>query len=492
VTGISEFAVGVLNRIGVMKLYPSKRRVLEYLRVKGQDDNDDDYNRVIISPHPAGKSTLLAFGAFIAIMSSFIPYQPASGLEPLVSVIEQPPTSGAEPSADALDQSASGVEQSPTSSVEHSAPDLDQPAVEQSPSPRPIGQNSFFPCKPRVLIVCPTHETAKEIGKFLGLLLELHGHNCATLVGGDTILADITALRKWPTAVVGTPGRLLDHIKNERLNLSQIIYCAVDEVDTSAKNPSFREFFDVMNTNLPECQVIAVSSRMTLDVVAPVKALLKPNSPSPTIIRMGRNPEELIRTEEVWARLSIEEFNSFPRWLHEHPPPEQYRRERAIIFVETRKGVETFYKMYVEYLKSLNIEDVDGNVRYTYGGRREAEREATLEDFCEGKFAILFTTHLLAKGVNIPNVNVAYHVHPIRDVSTYREASARVGRGDNKAYVCTLFGEEDEELVDTYKTSFKSVNGSSLVIEGENIESNNIPIVTGADILHALDDDDYN
>lgn len=61
-TGLSEFAVGVLNRIGVMKLYPSQRRVLEYLRVKGQDGNDDDYNRVIISPHPAGKSTLLAFG----------------------------------------------------------------------------------------------------------------------------------------------------------------------------------------------------------------------------------------------------------------------------------------------------------------------------------------------------------------------------------------------------------------------------------------------
>ena len=67
--------------------------------------------------------------------------------------------------------------------------------------------------------------------------------------------------------------------------------------------------------------------------------------------------------------------------------------------------------------------------------------------------------------------------------------SARVGRGDNKAYICTLFGEEDEKLVVTYKTSFKSVNGSSLVIDGENIESNNIPVVTGADILHALDSD---
>jgi hypothetical protein len=120
--------------------------------------------------------------------------------------------------------------------------------------------------------------------------MNLHGRTCATLVGGGPVLADIAALRKWPTAVVGTPGRLLDHIKHERLDLSEIIYCAVDEIDTSTKNTSFRPFFDALNDALPECRIVAVSSRMTLDVVAPVKALLKPNSPIPMITRMGRHP----------------------------------------------------------------------------------------------------------------------------------------------------------------------------------------------------------
>jgi superfamily II DNA helicase RecQ len=85
---------------------------------------------------------------------------------------------------------------------------------------------------------------------------------------------------------------------------------------------------------------------------------------------------------------------------------------------------------------------------------------------------------------------VAYHIHPIRDVVTYREASACVGRDGNRAYVCTLYGAEDEELIQTYKNSSKSVNGSSMVINGESVTSTTAPNVTQEDIYRAFDDSD--
>jgi superfamily II DNA helicase RecQ len=93
---------------------------------------------------------------------------------------------------------------------------------------------------------------------------------------------------------------------------------------------------------------------------------------------------------------------------------------------------------------------------------------------------------MLAKGVNIPDVEVAYHIHPISDISTYREANARIGRDAKKAFICTLFGAEDEALIQTHKTTFKSINGSSLVIDGESIESSDVPVVTASEILEAL------
>jgi hypothetical protein len=481
VTGLSNFAVGVLNRIGIMKLYPSQRHVLEFLKVKSNDGHDTNYNKVIIAPSAVGKSTLLAFSAFVTIMSSHTIEPAASGAEqssaPDQSTIN-PPSSDIEPAGSDTEPAVSAIE----------FPALDQtvPGVEPPSTPDSNGQRSSVPCKPRVLIVCPVHKIANGIGRILDLLLELHGHRCATFIGGVPIRADVSAMRKWPTAVVGTPGRLLDHMQHNRLDLSEVVYCAVDEVDTFGRNTSFRAFFDAMNDNLPECQITAVSSRMTMEVVAPVKALLKPNSPLPTIIRMGRNPQDLIRTEEVWFRLSADEFNSLPRWLHEHPAPEEYSRDKSIIFVETRKGVETFYKKYVNDLKSLNIEEVDSRVRFTHGGRREAERDHTLEEFRKGKFAVLFTTHMLAKGVNIPDVEVAYHIHPISDISTYREANARIGRDAKKAFIFTLFGAEDEALIQTHKTTFNAINGSSLVIDGESIESNDVPVVTASAILEAL------
>jgi len=199
VTGLSEFAVGVLNRIGIPKLYPSQRLLLDSLGIK--DIDGKYYSQIIIAPHGAGKSMVLAFSAFTVIMTSLI----------------------------TVEQSASSAEQPPVSAIDQSASDADQ-----SPSPLPTRHNSSLPCKPRALIVCPVHETAKEIGKFLNLLLGLHGQSCVTLVGGVPVKVDITALRKWPTAVVGTPGRLLDHMDHDRLTLSRIIYCAVDEIDTSS------------------------------------------------------------------------------------------------------------------------------------------------------------------------------------------------------------------------------------------------------------------
>jgi hypothetical protein len=349
VPGLSNFAVGVLNRIGIMKLYPSQRHVLEFLKVKGNDGHDTNYNKVIIAPSAVGKSTLLAFSAFVTIMSSHTIEPAASGAEqssaPDQSTIN-PPSSGIEPAGSDTEQSAPGAEPA-VSAIESPALDQTVPGVEPSSTPDSNGQRSSVPCKPRVLIVCPVHEIANGIGRILDLLLELHGHRCATFIGGVPIRADVSAMRKWPTAVVGTPGRLLDHMQHNRLDLSEVVYCAVDEVDTFGRNTSFRAFFDAMNDNLPECQIIAVSSCMTMEVVAPVKALLKPNSPLPTVIRMGRNPQDLIRTEEVWFRLSADEFNSLPRWLDEHPAPEEYNRNRSIIFVETRKNVETFYKKYM-------------------------------------------------------------------------------------------------------------------------------------------------
>jgi hypothetical protein len=481
VAGLSEFAVGVLRRIGILQLYPSQKYVLQYLKVRDPRGPKFNYNKIIVAPFAAGKSMLLAFGAFVAIMAcepSPVTQTPSSSVKPAAFGVQQPLVNGAELVASHLDSPAtSGGEQLSTHGIEHSTLHVECPAD------RPL------PCKPRVLIVCPVHETAKEIGKFLDLLLTLHGHSCVILVGGDSIDADIAALRKWPTAAVGTPGRLLDHIQHNRLDLSNINYCAVDEVDTFGRNTSFRTFLDAMKDNLPECQIIAVSSRMTMEVVAPVKALLKPSSPIPTITRIGRNPQDVIRTEEVWFRLSADEFNSLPRWLNEHPAPEQYRREKSVIFVKSRKSVETFYKKYVNDLKALNIEDVDAHVRYTHGGRREPERESTLDDFRKGKFTVLFTTHMLAKGVNIPDVEVAYHIHPISDISTYREANARIGRDEKKAFICTLFGAEDEALIQTHKTAFESINGSSLVIDGETIESNKVPFVTPSEVLDALEDD---
>jgi hypothetical protein len=94
-------------------------------------------------------------------------------------------------------------------------------------------------------------------------------------------------------------------LQHNRLDLSEVVYRAVDKVDTTAQNKSFRAFSDLMNDNLPECQIIAVSSRMTMEVVAPVKTLLEPGSTIPTINKMGVNPQDLLHAGDTEPELSL-------------------------------------------------------------------------------------------------------------------------------------------------------------------------------------------
>jgi hypothetical protein len=100
VTGLSEFAVGVLRRIGILQLYHSQSFVLQCLKVRDPRGPKVNYNKIIVAPFAAGKSMLLAFGAFVAIMAcepSPLTQPPSSSVEPAASGVQQPLVNGAEP-----------------------------------------------------------------------------------------------------------------------------------------------------------------------------------------------------------------------------------------------------------------------------------------------------------------------------------------------------------------------------------------------------------
>ncbi|KAG9602935.1 hypothetical protein KCU77_g1981, partial [Aureobasidium melanogenum] len=261
VDGLSELAVTTLRCAGFEKLLPSQKHVLESIEFR--NDRRTSHHKVIVSRFAAGKTTLLCLAGFVAVMRcSDDDFQP-------------PTTEGSPPGA----------------GISHAAPPSENSS---NTSPSSAAAN------PSVLMAVPLPENARDAGAFLDQLLKYHGSSCAAIVGDVLTEADFTALSKWPTAVIGTFDKLLDLIVHGHLDLSGLLYLAIDDLDTSLQ---------VLHKRLPECQVVVTSSSMTQDLVAPILTLIKPNSPLPAVVRMGRIPNSsLVIDGEVVSQSSIQEM----------------------------------------------------------------------------------------------------------------------------------------------------------------------------------------
>lgn len=249
VDGLPELAVTAFRRAGFEKLSLSQKHILGSIEI-GRDLQTKD-NRVIASHFASGKTTVLCLIGSTVIMRC------SDG-------DTQPPR---------MQTSSDGTEFS-------SAPP-------HSGNTYTTGSSSAA-AKPLVLIISPFAETAREAGAFLDLLLTFHGSSCATFAGDVLDEPDFFALSKWPAAVVGTFDRLLDLIEPGHMDLSGILFLAIDDLDVCIQNESFDSFLQVLHEKLPECQVIVTSSNMTQDLVAPVTTLTKSSSPISSVVRMGR------------------------------------------------------------------------------------------------------------------------------------------------------------------------------------------------------------
>ncbi|KAH0340597.1 hypothetical protein KCU81_g6723, partial [Aureobasidium melanogenum] len=416
VYGLPELSVTALRRAGIEKLLPSQKHVLE--SVQFIENRRADHHRVIISRFAAGKTTLICLASFVAVMRC------SAG-------DSQPPTFKESPSSAELPPAA--------------------PPSENSYNTR----HSSAVAKPLVLIVVPFPENARDAGVFLEQLLKCHGNSYAAIVGDELAEADFTALRKWPTAVIGTFDRLLGLVEHGYLNLSQLVYLAIDDLDTCLQDVTFNSFLQFLHENLPECQVIITSSCMTLDLVIPVLTLIGQSSPIPAVVRMGRIPKDSTTFEEG----------------------------KVLMCGETPDGVEKIYRLFDDYLKTNGCSDIDKYIRLAHHHHQtEAERRITLEQLRKDDFCMLITTYKFARAVHIPNVNTAINIHPAKDLDVYRKVCNRVGR-EGRGLICTLYGEEDMESVEQYKRVFNTKNDYSLVIDGEVVPPNGMREMTSMELL---------
>ncbi|MDQ5958514.1 MAG: hypothetical protein QG562_333 [Patescibacteria group bacterium] len=257
------------------------------------------------------------------------------------------------------------------------------------------------------LIVAPTRELAQQIEQELKKIGKGSGLFAALLIGGTPMGPQFNQLRHNPKIVIGTPGRIKDHIERKTLNLSGFNMVVLDEVDRMLDMGFLPDVTSILETLSPERQSYFFSA--TLD--ARVKTLITKFAPKHVTISVKTaDSSDSVEQNVVHFNAGTNKIERLHDILIEH------NGIKVIIFDETQRNVEKLSKELTERgFKADNI----------HGGKSQGQRKRALDQFKANRSNILVATDVAARGIDVPDVT---HVINYSVPHTYDDYVHRIGR----------------------------------------------------------------
>ncbi|KAI8107789.1 hypothetical protein M9435_002817 [Picochlorum sp. BPE23] len=293
---------------------------------------------------------------------------------------------------------------------------------------RPYGRN------PSVVVLAPTRELAKQVAADFEHFAKAASLNTICLYGGTPYGPQEGALRRGLDIVIGTPGRVKDHIERGSLNLKDLKFRVLDECDEML-NMGFVEDVETIltaNVNADTVQTLLFSATLPPWVQDVKRRFLK--NDHVTI--------DLVGSEVMKASNSVKHLLLPSHWSQRSTLVSELVKcygagGRTIVFTETKKDAN-------ELTQTLSE---GSGARALHGDIPQSTREQTLQGFRGGKFNVLVATDVAARGLDIKNVELVIQVEPPKDPETYIHRSGRTGRAGSTGISITLVDRRKEGLI---------------------------------------------
>ncbi|NCG00023.1 MAG: DEAD/DEAH box helicase [Planctomycetia bacterium] len=268
---------------------------------------------------------------------------------------------------------------------------------------------------PRALLITPTRELAVQVaGELRWLLAQIKGVSVEVVTGGSDISRERRALKKSPAVLVGTPGRLLDHIRSGKLDCSSMRQVVLDEADQML-DMGFREELEAILDNLPEDRY---SHLVSATFPSAVKRLADGFQKNPLIVEGTRLGEANADIQHVAHLIRPRELEKALVNVLLHS-----EGERALIFVRRRVDATELTERLSA--KGLSAAPFSGELN-------QMQRTRTLNAFKNGEQKILIATDVAARGIDVPGISMVIHADVPTDVENYTHRSGRTGRAGQK------------------------------------------------------------
>lgn len=276
----------------------------------------------------------------------------------------------------------------------------------------------------QALILTPTRELANQvqdsIRKYGSAMKDLYS---VPLVGGAAYSGQIRALKKGVQIIVATPGRLLDHINAQRVNLSDLTMLVLDEADRML-DMGFADDINAILQATPAHRQTIMSSA-TWD--GPVGKIAESFTKDPE--RINIKVETAHIDEKVYFCDNFDHKNKLLEQLICDP-----ERGQAIIFTATKRSSEEVAE---------RLQQWDHKACYLHGDLPQSKRNRIVSDLRSGKFDIVVATDVAARGLDLPNISHVFNYDLPRQVEDYVHRIGRSGRAGRTGIAINLCSRDD-------------------------------------------------
>lgn len=279
------------------------------------------------------------------------------------------------------------------------------------------------PVLPQVqaLVLCPTRELALQVtDELLKAARHIPGLQPVTIYGGQPIERQFRLLSRQPAVVVGTPGRIIDHLERQTLDLSHVHYLVLDEADEML-NMGFQEDIEAILAYIPESrQTIFFSATMPPAILK----LTKQYQHEPQMLSMLSATLTVPATEQFYLETrETNKIDVLTRLLDVH------HIQLGLVFCARKTRVD-------ELVGQLQARGYFADA--LHGDMRQGQRESVLNKFRNGTLDILVATDVAARGIDINDVEAVFNFDMPYDSENYVHRIGRTGRAGKTGKAFTL------------------------------------------------------
>ena len=287
------------------------------------------------------------------------------------------------------------------------------------------------------LVICPTRELSEQVASELRKLARLeHNVKIVTIYGGDSFANQKRSLEKGAHIVVGTPGRIIDHIGKESIDLSHIKTLVLDEGDRML-DMGFFDDISYIKTKLPNVlQTLLFSATYPDDIQKLISNIMN----KPQIVTIDESNDGFLKqfTCKVKKDTKYDALKSI--LLH-------YRPESVIVFCNTKAEVE-------EVTQKLYAEGFDA--QFFHGGLEQNIRNEMLLMFANKSIPILITTNLAARGIDIKDISLVINYDIPHDPEVYLHRVGRTARAGDEGVSISLYDDFSIKYLNIIKELIKT------------------------------------